>query len=663
MQTSLNRFSDACDNFGLTISTKKTEVMFQPAPSSSYTVPNIYIKSERPVEKFTYLSCTLSRNVHIDDEVNSRIAKASSAFGRLNKAVWDRRGITSATKLSVYRAVVLTTLLYACETWTVYQRHTSKLNHFHTVCLRKILGIRWQDKIPDTEVLNRAKMYSIDTLLRSSQLRWAGHVRRMEQQLLYECPAWRYGNDCLPCYCNRNNTEKCDGVTGNCTCKAGFFGETCDCQTGKHTCDSKTSFCHLNNGKPVCLCKRGISPTPKNNCKDFGLRFIERSAKDRGEVEFYSNGTWNALCILSSRPSEINYNVLNVICRQLGLPEVHIGTYFSKYIPKTNLPDYEIAEASCEGTETSLQACNITVAPALKCNIAVGIQCLAACPEWRYGTGCTFCSCNRTNSDSCDPTTGACKCKSGYSGATCDCLQGNNPCNDTVSECHAQSGKPLCLCKTKFVGRNNYNCTDPIRLANLSTTVTSSGKKLYAGRVELYVNGSWGTVCDDSAYPRSKMTKVMCRNLGLPSIYTDFRKEAYYGQGSGPIHYGYIQCGGTEDTVSQCYTSTTAYCGHHEDLGIICGEECPAFTFGRDCINCQCLQSNTLYCNKTSGECKCKDGFEGQTCSCRKGNHTCELTTSICEKGACYCKYGIKPTSSCIGSYISILNQLFFLFF
>jgi transcription termination factor 2 len=53
-----------------------------------------------------------------------------------------------------------------------------------------MLGIRWQDKIPDTEVLSRANMYSIDTMLRSGQLRWAGHVRRMDdtripKQLLY----------------------------------------------------------------------------------------------------------------------------------------------------------------------------------------------------------------------------------------------------------------------------------------------------------------------------------------------------------------------------------------------------------------------------------------------------------------------------------------------
>lgn len=94
----------------------------------------------------TFNGCALSRNNNIDDEVNSGIANASSAFGCLNKTVVGRSGITKATKLSVFNAVVLTTLLYAYETWTVYQSHIRKLNHVHTVCLRKILGIRWQDK-------------------------------------------------------------------------------------------------------------------------------------------------------------------------------------------------------------------------------------------------------------------------------------------------------------------------------------------------------------------------------------------------------------------------------------------------------------------------------------------------------------------------------------
>ena len=62
------------------------------------------------------------------------------------------------TKLKVYKAVVLPRLLYACETWTVYQRHAKSLNHFHTSCLRKLLKTKWQYRIPDTEVLKRAGM-------------------------------------------------------------------------------------------------------------------------------------------------------------------------------------------------------------------------------------------------------------------------------------------------------------------------------------------------------------------------------------------------------------------------------------------------------------------------------------------------------------------------
>ena len=59
------------------------------------------------VDKFTYLGSTLSRAVHIDDEVTARIAKASVAFGRLRANVWERNGINLDTKLKVHKAVVL----------------------------------------------------------------------------------------------------------------------------------------------------------------------------------------------------------------------------------------------------------------------------------------------------------------------------------------------------------------------------------------------------------------------------------------------------------------------------------------------------------------------------------------------------------------------------
>ena len=88
------------------------------------------------------------------------------------------------TKLKVYRAVVLPSLLYACETWTVYSRHARQLNSFHMRCLRKLLHIKWQNKVSDTEVLQKTKMESVHAFLKRSQLRWANHVFRMPDERL-----------------------------------------------------------------------------------------------------------------------------------------------------------------------------------------------------------------------------------------------------------------------------------------------------------------------------------------------------------------------------------------------------------------------------------------------------------------------------------------------
>ena len=113
MHESLNRFATACNNFGLTISIKKTEVIYQPAPKASYTEPVIIVNGEKltVAENFIYLGSTLSHFVIIDKEVFYRIARASSAFGTLRKKVWEKRGISVLTKLKVYRAIILPTLL------------------------------------------------------------------------------------------------------------------------------------------------------------------------------------------------------------------------------------------------------------------------------------------------------------------------------------------------------------------------------------------------------------------------------------------------------------------------------------------------------------------------------------------------------------------------
>ncbi|VDL99183.1 unnamed protein product [Schistocephalus solidus] len=79
--------------------------------------------------------------------------------------------------------------MYGAETWMIYQNQAWKLNHIHLSCLRRILKLRWQDRIPDTEVLERAGLPSIYVQLKQLQLRWSGHVamddERIEKRLIY----------------------------------------------------------------------------------------------------------------------------------------------------------------------------------------------------------------------------------------------------------------------------------------------------------------------------------------------------------------------------------------------------------------------------------------------------------------------------------------------
>ena len=81
--------------------------------------------------------------------------------------------------MAVYRACVLSTLLYGSESWTRYARQEKRLNTFHMRNLRRILGVKWFDYTTNNDILELAHMPSMYTLLRQSRLRWLGHVCRM----------------------------------------------------------------------------------------------------------------------------------------------------------------------------------------------------------------------------------------------------------------------------------------------------------------------------------------------------------------------------------------------------------------------------------------------------------------------------------------------------
>ena len=178
LQTLLDKLSQACTNFGLTISIAKTKVMVQGVDD----MPDMKINNNQLeiVQDFTYLGSLLTSNLSLEKEIDRRIGKAYTTLSRLTERVWENNALTTHTRILVYKACVLSTLLYGSECWCLYSKQERRLNAFHMKCLRRILGIKWTDMITNNAVLEQANIYSLTSIMRQQRLRWLGHITRME---------------------------------------------------------------------------------------------------------------------------------------------------------------------------------------------------------------------------------------------------------------------------------------------------------------------------------------------------------------------------------------------------------------------------------------------------------------------------------------------------
>ena len=105
------------------------------------------------------------------------------------------------------------------------------------------------------------------------------------------------------------------------------------------------------------------------------------------------------------------------------------------------------------------------------------------------------------------------------------------------------------------------------------------GDTLLEGRVEVFLLGQWGTVCDER-WDHVDAT-VVCRELGYPRA-VEAPRSAAFGAGSGPSWYSSVRCAGTEGNLTECNHDTSNFgsaCPHSRDAGVVCSSEC-------DCLFC-----------------------------------------------------------------------------
>ena len=132
------------------------------------------------VNEFKYLGVNIQDGT-TGKTVRERIALGQRTFGRLSK-IWRSNKMSIKLKIKLLSSVVIPTALYGAECWVLKKEEERKLLAFEMKCLRRICGIRWEDRVRNEEVKTRTgQNITILDRVQDMQRRWFGHVVRMNE--------------------------------------------------------------------------------------------------------------------------------------------------------------------------------------------------------------------------------------------------------------------------------------------------------------------------------------------------------------------------------------------------------------------------------------------------------------------------------------------------
>jgi hypothetical protein len=135
------------------------------------------------VEEFKYLGMMLSDQISVQEEIKSRLILGNACYHSVQNMLSSRL-LSKNLKIKIYQIIILPIVLYGCETWSLILREEHRLRVFENRVLRifgptraKVTG-EWR-KLHNEELNDLYCLPNIVRVVKSRQMRWAGHVARM----------------------------------------------------------------------------------------------------------------------------------------------------------------------------------------------------------------------------------------------------------------------------------------------------------------------------------------------------------------------------------------------------------------------------------------------------------------------------------------------------